>query len=344
MDFPLAEPVARALHEAVDRSDTGYAHPEAVGLAGAFAGFAERRFGWRVDPARVTSLPDVMGGVTELLRVLTEPGDGVVINPPVYHPFFSVIGDVGAKVVEVPLAADNSLDLPGIEAELSAGAKVVLLCHPHNPTGAVLARAQLEGLAAMAERHDAWVISDEIHAPLTHDPASHVPFITVSDAAAARGFSLVSASKSFNIAGLMCALAVTAHDTPHAQFEGFPFIATHPGHLGSLASVAAFNEGDEWLDDLRALLDHNRSLLADLLAEQIPAARYTQPEAGYLAWVDCRELGLGADPSEAFLDRGRVALSPGPRFGTQGEGFARLNIGTSPALVEEAVKRMASAL
>ena len=344
MDFPLAPAVTAALEGAVQRGDAGYASPQSAGLTEAFCGFSARRSGWEVDPAGVIPVADVMGGVSELLRILTAPGDGVVINPPVYFPFFSVVRDIGRRVVEAPLGPDSALDVEAIERELEAGARVVLLCNPHNPTGSVPGREELIEVADAAERHGAWVISDEIHAPMTLAGAEHTPFITVPAAAAVRGFSLVSASKTFNIAGLKCASVVTADGAAREQAERIPQVARHPGHLGTLASVAAYTDGDAWLDEVLNVLDANRNLLGELLTERLPEVGYDPPRAGYLAWLDCRGLKLGADPAEVFLLRGKVALSDGPQFGPQGEGFARLNIGTTPALVTEAVDRMARAI
>ncbi len=340
MDFPLAEPIKVALGEAIERDDAGYAWPEGVGLAEAFAGFAAERLGWEVDPAAVSPSSDVVGAITAVLRAVAEPGDGVVINTPVYHPFFALIEELGCEIVEAPLV-DGRLDPEAIERCFAAGARALILCSPHNPAGTAPSREDLAAIAEAAERHGAWVLADEIHAPLTLPGAEHVPFLSVSEAAAQRGIAFCSASKSFNLAGLMCAQIVTASEPAAAVIARLPFLATHCGHLGAIASVAAFRAGAAWLDDVIAVLDHNRTLLGELLAERLPEVGYAPPEAGYLAWLDLRALGLGDDPSEPLLERGRVALSPGPQFGPQGAGFARLNIGTSPALVEAAVERIA---
>jgi cysteine-S-conjugate beta-lyase len=341
MDFPLAPAIKEALALAVERDDAGYASPDAAGLGRAFAGFAQRRLGWEVDAERVAPLNDVVSGLFEFVRVLTQPGDGIVINPPVYHPFFAVIEQTGRTVVEAPLRDGRELDLDAIEAAFAGGARVLILCNPHNPTGAVLARDELERIAEIAAEHDAWVLADEIHSPLVLPGARHVAFTTVSKAAAERGIVLTSASKAFNIAGLKCAVAVTASEAAAAKVAELPEIAKHCGHFGVLASVAAFESADEWLDEVIGVLDANRQLLAELLAEHLPQVGYTLPAAGYLAWLDCRALGLGDDPAEALLGRGRVALTSGPQFGTGGDGFARLNYATSPELLAEAVKRMA---
>jgi cystathionine beta-lyase len=343
MDFPLAEPIRVALAEAVELGDTGYAWPEGLELAESFAEFAARRLRWRVDPAAVSPSSDVVGALTAVLGELCDPGDSVVVNTPVYHPFFSLVEELGCALVEAPLI-EGELDPDEIERRFAAGARALILCSPHNPAGTVPTGEQLRGVADAAARHGAWVLADEIHAPLTLPGAKHLPFLAISEAAAERGIAFCSASKTFNLAGLQCAQIVTASDDAAAVIGRLPFLATHCGHLGAIASVAAFRHGDAWLDDVIAVLDHNRALLSRLLAERLPEVGYAPPQAGYLAWLDLRELGLGEDPSEALLERGRVALSPGPQFGPQGAGFARLNIGTSPALVEEAVQRIAKAV
>jgi cysteine-S-conjugate beta-lyase len=343
MDFPLAAPVKIALAEAVELSDTGYGYPDAVGLADAFAGFAAARLGWEVDPAGVTAAPNVVDALLSILAEIAEPGDRVVINTPVYHPFFAIIEQLGLELAEVPLV-DGELDVDAIDAEFRAGAVAHILCSPHNPTGTVPPAEQLRALAASAAKHGAWVLSDEIHWPLTLPGATHTPFLSVSEEAREHGIAFVAASKAFNLAGLSCAQFVTASERAAAVIEKLPFTATHAGHFGAIASAAAYRDGAPWLDDVIAVVDHNRGLLADLLAEHLPEVGYTPPRAGYLTWLDLRALDLGEDPTEALLERGRVALNPGPAFGPQGAGHARLNIGTSPALVEEAVKRIGKAV
>jgi len=337
MDVALAPPVRAALLEAVELGDTGYAEPGR--LFEAFAGFARRRFGWEPDPGRMVLMPDVMAGIVELLRVLTAPGAGVVITPPVYPPFFEGIPEAGRSVVEVPLAG-GELDLDALESAFAAGAGAFLLCNPHNPTGRVLDRPQLDAVAAVAERHGVVVVADEIHAPLTLAGARHTPFAAPGERCAV---VLTCASKAFNLAGCKCAVAGSREVA--RKLESLPSeLPYRAGILGVIGSEAAFEHGDAWLDDLLVALDRNRRRLAELLAARLPAIRYRPPDASFLAWLDCRALGLGDDPAGAFLERGRVALEPGPSFGAPGRGFARLNIGTSEELLAEAVGRMAAAV
>ena len=346
LDVPLSGPIRRALHEAVDAGDTGYAEP--ADLPAALAEFAGPRLGWKVDPGHVHLVPDVMVGVAELLRVGTGPGDGVVINPPVYPPFAETIAEVGRTVVEVPLAGTPNgweLDLDGLAAAFRAGARAYLLCSPHNPTGRVWSVADLHQIADLADRYGVLVLSDEIHAPLTLAGARHTPFLALGGAAAEHGIVLTSASKAWNVAGLKCAVGVTASAATAALFGRLPReVPYRAGILGVRAAVAAFRDDGPWLDALQVHLDRNRRLLADLLAQRLPEIGYRPPEASYLAWLDCTDLGLGADPAAAFLDRGRVALAGGLDFGRQGAGFARLNFGTSRTLLTDAVDRMARAV
>ena len=342
-DVPLADPIARALHEAVDRGDTGYAHP--AELVETVVAWIARRHGWRIEPDDVLPVPDVMTGVAEVLRVVTAPGDGVVINPPVYPPFAATVTGIGRRVVEVPLRAARdgwAVDLDGLDRAFAGGARAHLLCSPHNPVGAVWPAETLAGIAERAARYDVTVLADEIHAPLTLPGADHSPYPLIGSQAAAHSVLLTSASKAWNLAGLKCAVAIAGSPGMRAVLARTdPHLRWGVGHFGALAMTAALRDGSAWLDGLVAHLDRNRALLAKLLADQIPAVGYRPPEASYLAWLDCRDLGLGPDPAAAFLTGG-VALSPGPSFGPPGAGFARLNIATTGALVEEAVRRMAA--
>lgn len=346
MDLPLAEPIVAALHAAIDAGNTGYVDPGTADLGGTFAGFAARQLGWTVDPEQVALIPDVNAGIAELVRVITEPGDGVVVNTPAYPPFFAGIADVGRRVVRVPMRTDPDLgwvlDLAATERAFRAGVRAYLLCNPHNPTGRVFTGNELLELAALAERYEVTVISDEIHAPLVLPGAVHVPWLALDGYPAEYGIALHSASKAFDLAGLKCAVAVTASPRMRAVVARLPEeVPYRASILGAIASAAAFTEGDGWLAAVRTQLDGTRQLLARLLAEQLPAVRYRPPQASYLTWLDCRALDLGGDPAAAFLARGRVALSRGLDFGDEGWGFARLNIATSSGLVTEAVRRMA---
>jgi cysteine-S-conjugate beta-lyase len=345
MDFDLAQPIRDAVTAALAIGDCGYAHKGELGEA--FADFAARRLRWSPDPALVFAIPDVMTGIVEVLHAVTPPGSGVVINPPVYPPFFYRLGFAGRRVVQAPLTRDHNgrydLDPDALDSALGAAdVGAYLLCNPHNPTGRAWSREQLATAADICQRRGAALVVDEIHAPLVLPGARHVPFLSLDHEMAERAFAFTSASKGWNIAGLKCGVAV-AGSAAGAKVLEERWEALLAAHLGVLASVAAFTESLPWLDALLAQLHENRLTLGQLLGEHLPGVGYLPPEASFLAWLDCRDLGLGDDPAAAFLADGRVALSRGPDFGPQGNGFARLNIGTSPALIEEAVRRMAAA-
>lgn len=348
MDYPLADPIQGVLADMVAASDVGYAWFD--GLAEAYTGFAAKRYGVSIDPAHVLGMQDVMRGVLVFLELFTEPGDGVVINPPVYPPFFSTITYSGRQVVEVALARDaatgrHALDLEALDRAFRAGARTWVLCSPHNPTGRVFSRTELEAAAEVADRHGVLVIADEIHAPLTLPGAQFVPWAALDAESARRSLTLVSATKAWNVPGLKCALAVAGSLEIWRSVETVPDEVPYGASLlGVAATEAAFRDGVDWLDDTVDYLAGVRDLLGDLLAARLPAVRWVPPEATYLAWLDCGGLGLGDDPAKVFLEEGGVALAHGPDFGTAGAGFARLTFATARHLVTEAVERMAAAM
>lgn len=346
MDVPLAAPVVQAITDAVALGDTGY--PAGTAYAGALAGFAHERWGWDgLAVERTAIVPDVMLGIVEVLKLITRAGDPVIVNCPVYPPFYMFVTHMDRRVVEAPLGADLRIDLAALEdtfrqAVAGGGRPAYLLCSPHNPTGTVHTTEELTAVATLADRYGVRVVADEIHAPLVARGTAFVPYLSVPGAE--NGFSLMSASKAWNLAGLKAALAI-AGPAAADDVARMPEEVSHgPSHLGIIAHTAALRDGGGWLDALCAGLDDNRRLLADLLAERLPAVRYRPAAGTFLAWLDCRPLGLGDDPAAVFLARGRVALSSGPDFGTGGAGHVRLNLATSPELLTEAVDRMSAAL
>ena len=345
MDFPIAAPIKDALHAAIDRDDLGYASARDIGPA--FAAFAERAFGWRVEPAHVMLVADAVVGLAEVLKVVTQRGDRVAINSPVYPPFYQVIAETERAVEDVPLLRGDGtwdLDLAALERAYAGGVRAHILCSPHNPVGRVFERETLAALAELAARYDVTVIADEIHAPLTLPGATHVAFPLVAEAAGADCVVVTSASKTWNLPGLKCALIVAGSARAAKQLAAIPAeVAYRAGHFGVIGTLAAFEHGDPWRREALAQIDRNRTFLAELLSASLPEIGYAPPQASYLAWLDCRALGLD-DPAAIFLKRGRVALTSGRPFGGIGSDFVRLNMGTSAAILEEIVTRMRSAL
>jgi cystathionine beta-lyase len=345
MDVLLAEPVARAVTDAITRGDTGY--PAGTAYAQALAGFARKRWSWdgiRVE--RTAMMPDVMRGIVEILDVVSSPADAVVVNCPVYAPFYHFVEHTGRRIVEAPLGGEHRIDFTALEEAFTRAAQhgprpVYLLCSPHNPTGTVHTADELGAVATLAARHGVRVVADEIHAPLVMPEAVFTPYLSVPGTE--NGLALMSASKAWNLAGLKAAIALAGPDAS-ANLARIPaWVQEGPSHVGVIAHTAALRDGTPWLDDLIEGLAANRRLLVDLLAEHLPAVRYQPGEGTYLAWLDCRELGLGDDPAAVFLEHGKVALNSGPSFGTGGAGHVRLNLAASPELITEAVRRMAAA-
>ncbi|MDN5796039.1 MAG: pyridoxal phosphate-dependent aminotransferase [Intrasporangium sp.] len=358
MDVPLAPAVADALHQAISRGDTGY--PSGTAYAEALQQFAADRWGWDgLAVERTAIVPDVMMGIVEVLRLITDPGDTVVVCPPVYTPFYAFVTHADRRILEAPLGADGRIDLPTLRetfarARTSTDRPVFLMSNPHNPTGVVHTRDELEQVASLARENGVRVVSDEIHAPLVLPGATFTPYLSVAGAEDA--FALTSASKAFNLAGLKAALVI-AGERAAGDLARMPEEVGHgPSHLGVIAHSVAFRDGRAWLDELIMGLDHNRTLLAALLAEHLPTVRHLRPEGTYLAWLDCSGLGLDdepeapgdelavvtdlAGPARHFLEKARVALSSGHVFGTGGASHVRLNFATTPQILTEAITRM----
>ncbi|HEX4725205.1 MAG TPA: aminotransferase class I/II-fold pyridoxal phosphate-dependent enzyme [Pseudonocardiaceae bacterium] len=348
MDFSLAGAVRDVLLEAVELSDTGYPMVEPA-LGAALASFAGDRWAWVVDPSAVVAAPDVSVAVVQLLRVFARPGDSVVINPPVYPPFFDWVPESGTQVVEVPLTHDQDngwrLDLVGLERAFANRPSAYLLCNPHNPVGRVHSPDELAAAVRLAARYQVPIISDEIHGPLTLPGATFTPLLTLPGAADV-AVSIHSAGKAWNTAGLKCAMIVSGSAAMRAVTDRLPVENRfRVGHFGALATVAAFDGGRDWLDGVLLELDARRAQLGSLVAERLPMISWHPPEATYLAWLDCGRLGSHSEPYELFLERGRVAFEPGPRFGAAvGSGFVRLNFATSSDILDAAVDRMVSAI
>jgi cystathionine beta-lyase len=352
MDFPVADPIRQVLREMIDHSDLGYlgSIPE---MGTAFAGFAKRRWGWSVDPLQVRIAADVGVGIVEVLRVITKPGDKILINSPVYPNFWTWCTETHLEQVDVPLTQSENaingsnwiLDWDGIEKAYASGIKAHLICNPHNPLGRVYTREELSRLADLAKKHNVYVLSDEIHAPLTFAEQKFTPFLSVSENARAVGITITAASKGWNIAGLKCAIIVSENEKVHETLNGIA-PATHyrASLLGAFASVAAFEKGEPWLDSAMVEIDKNRNLVAELIAAKTPGVGYRIPHCSYLAWLDLTSFNLGEDPSAVLIEKGKVAFVPGVRFGAQSSQFVRLNFATSPQILEEAFNRLATVL
>lgn len=350
MDVVPPEPVVRAVHDALTSGDTGYEGDR--GYVEAFAGFADERWGWAVDPGTARLVPDVMQGIVHVLRLLTEPGDAVVIAPPVYPPFRVFVEHAGRRIVTAPLDASGRLDLEALDRAFgvakSGGRRAAfLLCQPHNPTGVLHTADELAALGELAAAWRVRVVADEIHAALVPPRADGTrPAFTPTTTVIPDAIALHSGSKTFNLAGLKAAVAVPGPGAA-AELAMVPQLASDGvSHVASIAHQAGFRHGGPWLDELLAALAGNVDLVGRLLSERLPAVRWIPPEATYLAWLDLRAAGIpdGVTPATHLLERARVALVDGRAFGTEGTGFARLNLAASRPVLDEALARIAAAL
>ena len=345
MDYAVAPPIEVALTEAVRTGVTGYpAFSRNRPLGEAFAGFADRHWGWQGDPALVQPVTDVTSGVRLALDVLSDPG-AMVMPVPAYPPQLDVAQITGRARVDLvldPDAARAELDLDQLRGLLDDGARTVLLTQPHNPWGRVFSRSELEALRDLVVEYGARVISDEIHAPLVLPGAEQVPYLSL-EGTADHAVTLVAASKAFNTAGLRCAQLVTGDAATMERLREVPMVRNDSwSPLGVVGAIAAYTRGDEWLAALVDRLDAQRTLLGELLAEHLPEVRMRPLEATYLAWLDVRAYGH-ADPAAVARERGRVQVSPGHDFHPGLDGHVRLNIATSPDRLAEIVRRLAKA-
>lgn len=350
MDFPPCPPVLSRLREIIEVGDLGY--PNWLGRTPLRAAFSRRmaeRHGWAADAAPVREVTDLIQGVQLILHLATAPGDAVALHVPAYPPFLSSITASGRRLVPLPLHRDPTcgwaLDPAATDdAVTRAGARVLILVNPHNPTGRVFTRAELESVAETARRHDLLVISDEIHADLGYTPHGHIPFASISPDAARRTVTLTSASKAFNLAGLRCAVMHVGDPDLLRKRDALPSdLFGAPSFLGVEAALAAWTpEGDAWLATLVEHLGCNRRRVAEMAATW-PGVDLAAPDGTYLAWLDVRGTGLGQWAGKAFAEGG-VRLSPGEDFGPGGEGFVRLNFATSAGILDEALRRMDAVL
>ncbi len=349
MDFPVAPPIQRRLQQLLDTSDFGYPHDDhAARLVDLLVRRSRERYDWVVDPGRVEVIADVVQGLQMCLEMYTRPGQGALILTPIYPPFLKASAAMSRRAdccTLTPAGDAFEIDRDRLEAAVRADTRVLLLCNPHNPTGRVLTRTELTNLADLALRHDLTVVSDEIHADLVLNGRRHTPFASLGPEIEARTVTLTSATKAFNIAGLRCALMIFGSRALHEAYRAGPrFSRGAADSPGMHAAEVAWTECDDWLADLLRHLEANRERIQSYLAGALPAVRCLPPEATYLAWLDCRALGLGDDLWRTVIGKGRLALNDGREFGPGGHEHLRLNFATSTSILDDALARLHHAL
>ena len=348
MDFGVAPPITAALARLTDNQEYGYAAREGV-LAAAFVRRMESRFGWHTDPADTVAIGDLVQASFSSVMAFSEPGDAVLLQLPSYPPFMAAINDTGRRLIANPMRDDGmrwALNLAAYEAAPDPRTRVLIFCHPQNPTGRAYSRAELEMVADFAIRNDLIVVSDEIHADIVYPGKTHIPLASLHQDIAARTITITSATKSFNIPALRC--AVMHFGAPALKERFFARIPARllgsPGVTGVDATVAAWDDGQPWLEEIMAQLQANRDWLAQTVATELPGVTMRVPEATYLAWLDCRALELPGSAGQFFLDKAKVGLNFGETFGAQYAGFARLNFATPAPVLRQIVARMAEAV
>jgi cystathionine beta-lyase len=362
MDFVSPEPVIRALHERVAHGVFGYPDnfippdQQVSVLAKILMQRLEERYGWQVQPQDLLFIPGVVAGFNMACHALAAPEsgpsphtNGVLVQTPVYPPFLSAPGVAGMtrQEMELTLQPDGSysIDLDAFEAAIAPETCTFLLCNPHNPIGRVFRRDELERMAEICLRHGLVICSDEIHCDLIFSGQRHIPIASLDPEIAQNTITLIAPSKTYNIAGLGCSVAIIQNDSLRRRFRNAHKGLVHGVNvLGWVAAVAAYRDGQEWLDQLLVYLEANRDFLYDYVKRELPSIRMAKPEGTYLAWLDCRAAGIDGDPFEFFLRQAKVALNEGKTFGRGGEGFVRLNFGCPRSMLVEALERMKRAL
>jgi cystathionine beta-lyase len=347
-DFDLCPAVAEAIAQAVARGDVGYPDWLAEPLAGAFSERMATRYGWRPDPSNVRHVSDLIQAMQVVTELWTTRGDGVVLQVPNYPPFLDALDNMGRRPIPCPMLPSGdtwTFDVDRLEEDVArTRAKLFLLVNPHNPTGRVLAREELEQIASLAERHDLVVLSDELHAELAYPGHLHIPFASLGEDVERRTVTITSATKSFNLGGLRTALAHIGDERVRAAWDRLPSeLLGSVNVLGVDATLAAWRDGNGWLERQCAHLHAMRDRLVTKIGE-LPGLELRAPQATYLAWLDCRGARVGDEPAAFFRRRARVELLPGTMFGPGGAGHVRLNFGTGARILDEIVDRMAASL
>lgn len=351
MDFVSPQPIIDALQARVAHGVFGYGS-DSPKLRAALVERMARLYGWTIEPSDIVFLPGLVSGLNVVNRAVGEPGDSVVVHTPVYGPFLSAPINQGRRLQVAPLACraegqrlHYTVDFDRFEAVIDETTRLFILCNPHNPVGRAFTRAELEQLAAVCDRHNLVICSDEIHCDLLMGGTRHTPIASLSPEIAQRTITLMAPSKTFNIPGLGASFAIVQNPTLRKQVETAAMgIVPHPNILGMVAAEAAYTACDDWLAALQAYLTANRDFAVAYLEEHLPAARITVPEATYLLWLDCRDLGIPGAPADFFLKQARLAVNEGAWFGEGGAGFVRLNYGCPRSTLAQGLQQLVEAV
>jgi cystathionine beta-lyase len=353
MDYTAAEPIQRALRVRIEHGVYGY--PDTHSSLGMFSDLRDmlvermqRLYNWQISAEDLLFLPGVITGLNLTCHAVAEPGGNVLVQTPVYPPFLNVAQNAGMECNDVELERRNGhyeIDWEAFEGRLNKQTKLFILCNPHNPVGRVFRRDELKRMAEICLRNGVMICSDEIHCDLLYKGKKHVPIASMDTEIAKNTVTLMSPTKTFNIAGLQCSFAIVQNQALRQKLEqAMKGLVIWVNLIGLTAALAAYREGQEWLEQALHYLEGNRNYLYEYVRDQLPMLQMIKPEGTYLAWLDCRNAGIQGSPYEFFLKEARVGLNDGATFGGGGEGFVRLNFACSWVLLTMALERMKSAI
>jgi len=355
MDFPVAEPILQVLRSRIDHGVFGYpnfVHPKPGTITELQHVLVERmqsRYHWRVAPEEILPLPGVIVGLNLTCHALSTAGGGVLIQTPVYPPFFHIPGNSGMVLQEATLMRQSDgryeIDWDAFESAFTDQTRVFILCNPHNPVGRVFRRDELERMAKICLQHGVTICSDEIHCDLVFKGQKHIPIASLDKEIAQDTVTLMSPTKTYNIAGLQCSFAIVQNKELRERLErSMQGLVMWVNLMGMKAAIAAYQDGQEWLDQVLIYLEGNRDYLFEYVTTRLPELNMVKPEGTYLAWLDCHQAGIQGNPCEYFVQQARVGFNDGATFGKGGEEFVRLNFACTRAVLTQALEQMGRAL
>lgn len=351
MDYGVAQPIKDALHAEVDKGLFAYLPDRyRIEMQEAVAGFLHCRFDWSIAPERIHEMPDVLSAYQAAITHFSEPGSKLIIPTPAHMPFLSVAELEDREVIEVPMSEDAETgrfanDLRALEDAFDAGGQLLILCNPHNPTGSVFTLEELQAIEDLVDRKGGRVFSDEIWMPLVFSPHQHIPYASIGERAAGHTVTATAASKGFNLPGLKCAQLIISNDEDEELWNRVGFFSMHgAANLGLTGTAAAFNDSEEWLDDILTYLDGNRAELVNFITEKLPRARVTNPQGTYVAWIDLSAYGIGDDIQGFLLEKAGVLCTDGAACGEVGKGHIRFVFAMPRPLMITALERISAAL
>ena len=350
MDFATPDFVVDALKDRLSHPIFGYTI-EPADYRPTIIDWNESHHGWKIKPEWISFIPGIVKGIGFVVNVFTKPGEKVIIQPPVYHPFRMTPEDNGREVVFNPLRLREDgyydMDFDNLSEVCDDKCRVLILSNPHNPAGVCWSKETLQRLADFCYEHNIIVISDEIHSDMALFGNRHVPFASVSERAADISITFAAPTKTFNMAGIVSSYAVISNDDLRQRFYGWLKAneLDEPTIFAPIATIAAYQKGEEWRKQMLAYVENNVRFVEDYCREHIPGVRPLRPQASFLVWLNCRGLGLNHDKLlELFIDKAHLALNDGEMFGPGGEGFMRLNVGTPRSVLRQALEQLAKAV